>query len=105
MRCKESELPVCAERRGETINVFQSEDYGLDLAVIGSVISCLGVVANNLMLDHILAMQIWMFSNIFLLAWSFGLWKGWWDGGLSGLVLFLMYGFYSITNAWGLMHV
>lgn len=86
------------------MTTFRREDLGLDVAVLGSIVSCAGVVANNLMLDHILAMQIWMWSNLILLVWSYGLWRKWWDGGLSGLVLFLMYGFYAVTNAWGLMH-
>jgi Ca2+/Na+ antiporter len=87
---------------------FQShflEDYGFSLAAIGAVISCLGVVYNNIRLDHIAAMEVWMFSNTVLLIWSFGLYKKWWDGGLSGAVLCGMYLFYTVTNIWGLMHV
>lgn len=87
------------------VDHFSIKDIGLDVAVIGSIVSCVGVIANNLMLDHILAMQIWMFSNIILLVWSYGLWKNWWNGGISGMVLCGMYAFYAVTNVWGLMHV
>ena len=80
-------------------------ELGLDLAVIGSIISCVGVIANNILLDHIMAMEIWMVSNIFLFIWSYGLYRKYWDGGISGAVLCGMYAFYSITNLWGLMHV
>lgn len=78
-------------------------DYELDLAVIGSIVSCIGVIWNNIFLDHVAAMQIWALSNLILLCWSFGLWKKWWDGGLSGLVLCLMYAFYTVTNVYGLV--
>lgn len=80
------------------------KEYGFDIAIVGSVVSCAGVVENNLFLDHVAAMQIWMFSNIILFVWAYGLWKQKWDGGLSGMVLCGMYAFYSITNVWGLMH-
>lgn len=93
--------------KGDGMTKFKDKikDIGLDLAVVGCIISCVGVVANNLMLDHILAMQIWMFSNLVLLVWAYGLYRKWWDGGLSGLVLCVMYLFYTVTNVWGLMHV
>lgn len=75
---------------------------GTALTIFGAVISCIGVVVNNLMLDHTQAMQIWRFSNLILLAWSVGLWRGWWDGGLSSLALVGMYAWYSVTNEIGL---
>lgn len=85
--------------------IFTLVDAGLDIAVLGSIVSCIGVVWNNVFLDHTTAMQIWMVSNLILLVWSYGLYRKWWDGGLSGLVLCLMYMFYTVTNIWGLMHV
>jgi len=82
--------------------MIDTRDLGLDIAVLGSIVSCIGVIWNNIFLNHIAAMQIWAFSNLILLVWSYGLWKKKWDGGLSGLVLCLMYFFYTITNVWGL---
>lgn len=80
-------------------------ELGTDLACLGAIISCIGVTVNNLYLDHTFAMSIWRFSNIILLAWSIGLWRKWWDGGLAGLALVGMYGYYVATNEWGLLHV
>ena len=80
----------------------QLSGIGADLAVIGAIISCAGVVANNIWLDHVLAMHIWRFSNLILLVWAYGLYKKWWDGGISGAALVGMYGFYVVTNEYGL---
>ena len=78
-------------------------DIGLDLAVLGSVISCIGVLFNNIILNHILAMQIWAFSNPILLVWAYGNWKRWWDGGISGMALFGMYSVFTISNLYGVL--
>jgi len=80
-----------------------TKNIGLDLAVLGSTISCVGVVANNILLDHLLAMQIWMFSNPILLVWAYGLHKHWWDDGLSGLAISVMYLIFTVSNLYGLM--
>lgn len=85
--------------------VIDRSNLGADLAVFGAVISCIGVIANNIQMDHILAMQVWRFSNIILLGWAYGLYRKWWDGGISGAALVGMYGFYVVTNEWGLNHV
>lgn len=84
---------------------MKAEQAGTILAITGTIVSCLGVIQNNLFLDHIAAMQVWRISNFVLLGWSFGLYRKWWDGGLAGLSLVGMYAFYCITNEWGLMHV
>lgn len=78
---------------------------GATLAIAGTIISCLGVVANNLILDHVMAMYVWRISNIILFFWAFGLWRKLWDGGISGAALCGMYAFFVITNEWGLEHV
>ena len=85
--------------------MIDKQSIGTDLAWLGAGISCAGVYANNIMLDHVLAMNIWRMSNIVLLGWSAGLWRKWWDGGLAGLALVVMYGWYVISNEWGLMHI
>lgn len=78
------------------------KNIGLALAVIGSAISITGALVNNLLLDHILAMQIWRFSNFILLAWAFGTYKQWFNGGLSAAALCCMYAIFTITNEIGL---
>lgn len=82
-----------------------SELVGATLAISGTFISCLGVVANNLILDHIMAMYVWRISNIILFFWAFGLYRKYWDGGISGAALCGMYAFFAITNEYGLEHV
>ena len=81
----------------------QFSGVGADLAVLGTIVSSCGVVANNLYLNHILAMQIWVISNIILCLWAFGLYRRWWDGGISGAALCLMYAFMLVSGVWGLM--
>jgi len=81
----------------------QFSGIGADLAVLGTIVSSCGVVANNLYLNHILAMQIWVISNIILGVWAFGLYRRWWDGGISGVALCLMYAFMLVSGVWGLM--
>ena len=78
---------------------------GTVLTLFGALVSCIGVYANNIMLDHILAMQIWRVSNFILLVWSVGLWRKWWDGGIAGIPLIAMYAWYCCTNEWGLWQV
>jgi hypothetical protein len=78
------------------------QTVGYSIAVLGSALSVFGTFANNLLLDHVLAMQIWMFSNPILLAWAFGNRKGWWDGGLSIDALMVMYAVFTVTNFIGL---
>jgi hypothetical protein len=78
------------------------QDLGLDLVVLGTIISVLGVIANNLLLAHILAMQIWMFSNLIFAVYFYGRWKQWWDGGLSDQIMCGLYLFMLISGLWGL---
>jgi hypothetical protein len=48
-------------------------------------------------------MWIWMPSNIILLVWAIGNSIGWWDGGLSGVALAIMYSIFTISNTLGLV--
>lgn len=99
--------------------VFERSGIGLDLATLGSVISVIGTIENNMFLDHYLAMCIWMWSNPIMALWSWGISsfsisyqghtiyrkKQYWDGGLSGLALFSTYTFFTVTNFWGLLRL
>jgi|WetSurMetagenome_2_1015567.scaffolds.fasta_scaffold02467_3 hypothetical protein len=75
---------------------------GSILAGVGSFLSIIGTLVNNLWLDHTLAMWIWMLSNPILFAWAYGNDKDWWDGGLSIKALGLMYAIFTITNFYGI---
>jgi hypothetical protein len=68
------------------------------LLIIGSAISLYGAHANNIWLDHELALRIWSIGNVVQLAWGIGLWRKWWDGGLPAIALCVLYGYYTITN-------
>ena len=78
-------------------------DIGTALSIVGSIISIVGTCYNNLLHAHLRAMQVWMISNIILLAWSIGNYLGYWEGGLSGLALAVMYSIFSVTNLYGMM--
>jgi len=57
------------------------------------------------MLDHVLAMVVWRFSNYIFVLYFFGNWRGWWDGGLSAGVMCGLYAVFAFTNEWGLMQI
>lgn len=77
---------------------------GTIILISGTIVSIAGVLANNLMLDHTLAMRIWTFSNILLFVWAVGFWRKWWTNGIGALFLVVMYAIYIITNEIGLMN-
>ena len=83
-------------------NKFTVSHIGTILIISGSVISVIGAFANNIWLDHIIAMEFWRFSNIILLLWAVGLYRKWWNGGLPVICLCGMYAFYMVTNEIGL---
>ena len=78
------------------------DNVGLALVVLGTVSSLVGAWSNNILLDHTMAMIIWSLSNPLFVVWAWGLYKKWWNGGLSGLTLVGLYAFYTITNTYGL---
>jgi hypothetical protein len=78
-------------------------DLGLDLVVAGTIISAAGVIANNLFLLHILAMQIWTASNFLFALYFYGRSCKWWDGGLCDKIMCLLYTGMLVTGLWGLM--
>jgi len=80
----------------------QDKDIGFYLSLGGAIISVIGVIVNNVMLDHIGAMQIWAFSNVILLVYFYGEYKCWWSNGLSSAALCAMYVVFTVTNLYGL---
>lgn len=75
---------------------------GNGFAITGTIFSIIGALVNNLVLDHHMAMLLWMVSNPLLFCWSFGNWRGWWDGKLTMGVVSAMYALFAISNAYGL---
>ena len=78
------------------------ESIGIILAIGGSTVSICGAAANNLFLDHVLAMRLWRISNWVMLVWAVGYTMSWWNGGLAGVALVAMYATYAVTNEYGL---
>jgi len=72
------------------------------LAVIGSGVSIIGVIANNVFLAHHEAMIAWGFSNIILLVFFLGQYKSWWNGALSSATLCILYFIFTVTGFYGL---
>jgi hypothetical protein len=90
---------------GETIKQQTLETIGLIMAISGTTLSIIGTLYNNIALDHAGAMWIWMVSNPILLAYAYGNYRTWWDGGISMGALCVMYGIFTTSNMWGLLHV
>lgn len=78
------------------------DDIGLTLALIGSIFSIAGILVNNLLLNHHLAMIFWFASNPALMIWAIGIIKHKWNGGLSATAVAVMYCIAWITGAYGL---
>jgi hypothetical protein len=47
-------------------------------------------------------MLIWRWSNLIFATYFFGMWKQWWDGGLSAAIMTGLYIYYEVTNEIGL---
>lgn len=75
------------------------------VAIAGTLVSIYGSWVNSIDLNHNLAICVWGVSNPLLALWAFGYVKKWWNGGLSGWALVVMYVYYIITNMWALMHI
>jgi hypothetical protein len=84
--------------RSEVIKIF----VGQTLVIAGSATSIVGALANNLLLDHLLAMQIWQVSNLLLVMWAIGFWRRWWTNGIGAIALIVMYSTFFISNEIGL---
>jgi hypothetical protein len=79
-----------------------TRDLGLDLAALGFLISLVGVVENNLLLNHITAMIVWCPSNAIFCLYFFGRVNKWWDGGVSDWLLCCNYAFMLVSGLMGL---
>jgi len=84
---------------------FRSTDHivGELIVIFATAISLIGVVLNNLSLNHTAAMYWWAISNIMFAGFFYGQYKGWWNGGLPSAILCGFYIFCFVTGLWGLM--
>jgi hypothetical protein len=82
---------------------FTTSTIGSILAILGAAISLYGAYINNIHQQHYRAMQTWAVSNVILLLWAVGFLFVWWADGLAGMALVGLYGFYAITNFYGLV--
>jgi hypothetical protein len=76
---------------------------GIALVLCGTTISVIGVVLNNLLLNHIAAMQVWSSSNLLFAIYFYGRYKGLWDGGVSDEIMCGLYVFMLVSGLWGLV--
>jgi hypothetical protein len=72
------------------------------LIIAGSGLGIIGGVINAIAL-HNLAIDIWMWSNLFLLVWAIGFIKGWWNKKISVEALALMYAVFTICNIYAIL--
>jgi hypothetical protein len=82
---------------------MQTSKFGFPLVVAGSIVSMAGVFANNILLDHILAMIIWVPSNAILMAYFIGRARGLWNGDLGDWIMVVFYAIMLFSGIWGLM--
>lgn len=55
------------------------------------------------MLYHDLAINIWLFSNLFLLIWAVGFIKEWWNKKLSIEYIAVMYAVFTVCNIYAVI--
>ena len=79
------------------------KNIGLDLAVMGSCISIIGVLILNLSHDYRTAMLVWAFSNAIFVIYFQGREKGWWIDALADRVMKWMYVVMLVSGVWGLV--
>jgi hypothetical protein len=83
--------------------ILTDEHLGEALAISGAAISAAATVINNCLLLHTLAMQVWFLSNPIMLAYFVGLRLKKWNGGISLDAMIVLYAFYILTNAYGVI--
>jgi hypothetical protein len=73
------------------------------LAIPGSIIATVGVLVNNVELNHTHAMVVWVFSNALLMVWAHGFAEGWWKNAVSGRAMCAMYAIMLVSGIYGLL--
>lgn len=75
---------------------------GWSLIITGSGFGIVGGVVNAAAM-HNLAIDIWLFSNAFLLVWAIGFIKGYWNKKISVEALALMYLVFTVCNIYAIV--
>jgi hypothetical protein len=65
------------------------------LGIIGGIINAIAL--------HDLAIDVWLFSNLFLLIWAVGFIKGWWNKKISVEAIALMYFVFTVCNFYAIL--
>jgi hypothetical protein len=88
-------------------NTFLSTDtvVGNYIAVAASIISITGVIFNNAMLEHTMAMWIWTVSNFLFIIFFFGQYIKLWNSGLSSATICITYVIMFVTGIYGLVQI
>jgi hypothetical protein len=86
-------------------NTFLSTDtlVGNYLAMLASTVSITGVIFNNVLLMHVVAMRIWSVSNLLFVIFFFGQYIKLWNSGLSSATICITYVIMFVTGIYGLM--
>ena len=78
------------------------------LTRIGQLVVVLGVATGmiggiyNALLYHDIAIDLWLYSNLFLLLWAIGFRKKLWNSSLSVDFLIILYAFYELCNIYAI---
>jgi hypothetical protein len=68
---------------------------GSGLGIVGGIINAIAY--------HDLAIDIWFFSNIFLLIWGMGFIKAWWNKKISVEAIVIMYAVFTACNLYSIL--
>jgi hypothetical protein len=85
-----------------TITTDKLSLIGWLLILVGSELGIVGGIINALTY-HNLAIDLWLWSNLFLLIWAVGFIKGWWNKKISVEALALMYFVFTLCNIYAVL--
>ena len=94
--------PRLSRAYNNAIEIANRNTLGNVLAVSGAILSVAGILVNNVLLNHLLAMQLWLASNPVLMIWAVGVMLKQWNGGLSIQAIAVMYFIAFVSGAYGL---
>lgn len=77
---------------------FTLSHIAKSLAISGTLLSVAGALANNLLLDPLLARELWMISNPIMLMLVLGNRQGLWNGNISNTAVAITYGIFTVSN-------
>jgi len=77
-------------------------DYGFLISLIASLIALWGVYLFNQRKDYTGARVVWFFSNTLFVVFFAGRVFGWYNGGLSDVMMMLYFAMMWVSNVWGM---